>query len=155
TADVSDRGQLAETVRATRTRFGAIHGVIHTAGVYGQGAMWERAASAVAATWAPKVAGTRALAEALAGEEPDFLVLCSSLASLRPVAGQADYCAANAFLDAWAGDYARRTGTRAISIAWGMWQEVGMMGHASIAAAQQQSVRDEIAREGWQDAGVA
>lgn len=155
TADVSDPAQLAQAVRAARERFGAIHGAIHTAGVYGQGAMWERSAAAVAETWAPKIAGTVALAEALAGETLDFLVLCSSLASLRPVAGQADYCAANAFLDAWAGEHARRTGTRTISIAWGMWQELGMMGHASIATAQQQSVRDEIAREGWQDAGVA
>ncbi|HVU25272.1 MAG TPA: SDR family NAD(P)-dependent oxidoreductase [Opitutus sp.] len=155
TADVSDRASVAQAVDAVRRRFGAIHGVIHTAGVYGQGAMWERPEAAVRAIWAPKVAGTLALAEALRGEKLDFLVLCASLAASRPVAGQADYCAANAFLDAWAGEQARRTGIRTISIEWGMWQELGMMEHASIAAAQKQSVRDEIAREGWHDSGVA
>jgi NADPH:quinone reductase-like Zn-dependent oxidoreductase/NADP-dependent 3-hydroxy acid dehydrogenase YdfG/acyl carrier protein len=155
TADVSDRASLAKAVEKARQRFGAIHGVIHTAGVYGQGAMWERPEAAVRVTWAPKVAGTLALAEPLRDEKPDFLVLCASLAASRPVAGQADYCAANAFLDAWAGEQARRTGTRTISIEWGMWQELGMMEHASIAAAQKQSVRDEILREGWQDAGIA
>jgi acyl transferase domain-containing protein/predicted O-methyltransferase YrrM/acyl carrier protein len=155
TADVSDRGQLAAAVRAARERFGDIHGAIHTAGVYGQGAMWERPETAVRATWAPKVTGTLALAEALRGEKLDFLVLCASLAASRPVAGQADYSAANAFLGAWAGEHARRTGIRTISIEWGMWQELGMMEHASIAAAIQRSVRDEIAREGWQEAGVA
>ncbi len=155
TADVSDRTQIAAAVGAARERFGALHGVIHTAGVYGQGAMWERPEAAVRATWAPKVAGTLELAEALRSEKLDFLVLCASLAASRPVAGQADYCAANAFLGAWAGEHARRTGTRTISVEWGMWQELGMMEHASIAPALQQAVRDEIAREGWRDAGIA
>lgn len=154
TADVSDRASLEKAVEAARGRFGVIHGVIHTAGVYGQGAMWERSEAAVRATWAPKVAGTLRLADVLRGEKLDFLVLCASLAASQPVAGQADYCAANVFLGAWAQEHARRTGTRTISIEWGMWQELGMMEHASIAAAQKQSVRDEIRREGWQDAGV-
>ncbi|ACB75252.1 type I polyketide synthase [Opitutus terrae] len=154
-ADVSNAVQVAHAVKTAREHFGAVHGVFHTAGVYDQGVMWERSPSAIDATLAPKVDGTLALSEALAGERLDLFVVCSSLASLRPVAGQVDYAAANAFLDAWAGEHARRTRTRTISIAWGMWQELGMMEHASIAPAQQQAVRDEIAREGWAQAGIA
>ncbi len=154
TADAGDPGQMARAVCAARERFGAIHGVIHTAGVYGQGVMWERDMAAVDAVWSPKVGGVQALTSALAGESVDFIVLCSSLAAWRPVPGQADYAAANAFLDAWAGEHARRTGIRTISIGWGMWQELGMMGHASIPETQQQAVRAEIVREGWREAGV-
>lgn len=154
-ADVADPASMQAVMRQVRARFGAVHGVIHTAGGYGQGLIWDRQPPQVEATFAPKLAGVRVLEQVLAGEPLDFLMLCSSLAALRPVPGQIDYCAANAFLDAFAADYSRRTGTRAISIGWGMWQELGMMDHAAVAPALKQEVRDEIAREGWQEAGVA
>jgi acyl carrier protein len=82
---------------------------------------------AVASTvLAPKVAGTQALADAI-GESPlDFFVLCSSTASVLGGAGQVDYCAANAYLDAFANDYAKRTGTFTVAVNWDAWQEVGM-----------------------------
>jgi acyl transferase domain-containing protein len=154
-ADVADLAQMQAVVARARARFGAIHGVIHTAGVYGQGLIWDRPRAAIEATLAPKLAGGRVLEQMFAREKLDCLILCSSLAALRPVAGQVEYAAANAWLDAFAADFTRRTGTRAISIGWGMWQELGMMHHASVPPAQQQAVRDEIAREGWHDAGVA
>jgi acyl transferase domain-containing protein/NADPH:quinone reductase-like Zn-dependent oxidoreductase/predicted O-methyltransferase YrrM/acyl carrier protein len=153
-ADVADQEQMARVVARAKERFGTIHGVLHTAGVYGQGLMAERSRAVIEATLAPKVAGVQALAWALDGLRPDFVMLCSSLASFRPVAGQVDYCAANAFLDAWATEHTRRTGVRTISVAWGMWQELGMMEHPAIAAAQQTAVRAEIVRAGWQSAGV-
>jgi acyl transferase domain-containing protein/NADPH:quinone reductase-like Zn-dependent oxidoreductase len=153
-ADVAAEGQLARVVELAKERFGTIHGVLHTAGVYGQGLMSERDRAAVEATLAPKMAAVQALGRALDGLRPDFLLLCSSLASFRPVAGQVDYCAANAFLDAWAAEHTRRTDVRTISVAWGMWQELGMMEHPAVGTAQQQAVRAEIAREGWQSAGV-
>ncbi|MBO1350237.1 MAG: KR domain-containing protein [Hormoscilla sp. GUM202] len=39
--------------------------------------------------------------------------------------GQVDYCAANAFLDAFA-QYKTAKGTFTVSIDWDAWQEVGM-----------------------------
>jgi acyl transferase domain-containing protein/NADP-dependent 3-hydroxy acid dehydrogenase YdfG len=154
-ANVADPVQMRTVAEQARARFGGIHGVIHTAGVYGQGVIWDRSRRESEAVLAPKLRGGRVLEEIFGGEKLDFLVLCASLASVRPEPGQVDYCAANAFLDAFAADFTRRTGTRAISISWGMWQELGMMDHAAIAPAQRQAVRDEIAREGWGAAGVA
>ena len=48
-----------------------------------------------------KVAGTANLQE-LVGDEPDFVAFTSALATVLGGLGQADYCGANAFLDAFA-----------------------------------------------------
>jgi thioesterase domain-containing protein/ketosteroid isomerase-like protein len=71
-----------------------------------------------------KVDGTLALDAALAGVRHDFLFLCSSLTALAGVYGQADYAAANAFLDAFAvkTDSPNR---RVVSVNWDGWSEVG------------------------------
>lgn len=153
-ADVANAASMAAAVQQARARFGEIHGVIHTAGVYGQGLIWDRSRAAAEATLAPKVTGVRVLEEIFAGQRLDFLLLCSSLAALKPVAGQVDYCAANAFLDAFAVEHTRRTGTPTTAIGWGVWQELGMMEHPDVPDAVKQAARDEIERAGWRDAGV-
>lgn len=154
TADVADGAQLKAVFARAREKFGAIHGAIHTAGVLGQGLIHDATPTRAATTLAAKVAGTRALAAALENERLDFLLLCSSLAAFTPVLGQVEYCAANAFLDAFAVEHGRRTGTRTIAIDWGVWQELGMIERATLPEAAKQAVRDEIAREGWHDVGV-
>ncbi len=126
-ADVADAGQFGAAVAQVRERFGPINGVIHTAGVPGSGLVQLLKHDAAASVLAPKVNGTRVI-EQLFGEEPlDFLVLCSSRSSILGGFGQADYCAANAFLDSFAHDFAARTGTTTISINWDAWSEVGML----------------------------
>jgi acyl carrier protein len=47
--------------------------------------------------------------------------------------GQADYCAANNFLDAFAHRAASRNGTFTTSINWDTWQEVGMAVNAAVS----------------------
>jgi hypothetical protein len=90
-----------------------------------------------AAVLAPKVAGTLALEAALDAEAPEaeVVVLFSSVTSITGGGpGQADYCAANAFLDAFAtaraaAPHPRR---RTVSVSWGEWQwdawEAGLEG---------------------------
>jgi hypothetical protein len=46
------------------------------------------------------------------------------LAALLPVAGQIDYCGANAFLDAFAHSAATRSRCRYLAINWDDWREV-------------------------------
>lgn len=124
-ADVADRAAMAEVVSHVRERFGGIDGVIHAAGVPGGAMIQRQTTEGAARVLAPKVEGAQVLDELLRDNPPDFMVLCSSLASVRGGFGQGDYCAANAYLDAfaWARDGRR---TRVVSLNWGAWAEVGM-----------------------------
>ncbi len=147
--DVTDRGQMAAVRDAARQRFGAVHGVFHAAGIAGGGLLATRTREQAAAVLAPKVAGTRVVAEvfgAVAGEAGeagalDLLVLFSSLNALTGGIGQADYAAANAFQDAFAAAAAAApatppiTGrTRVVSINWDAWQGAGMASAADLPA---------------------
>jgi len=124
--DVAAADQVREAVAAVRERFGAIHGVIHAAGLAGGGVIQLKAAHTAAAVLAPKRRGTRCLEAALRGTPLDFFVLCSSTIALAGGLGQVDYCAANSFLDAFAHGAAAAGGPPTVSINWGAWEEVGM-----------------------------
>ena len=58
----------------------------------------------------------------------DFFALFSSVSSLLAPAGQVDYAAANAFLDAFA---VSRHNARVVAINWGPWSDVGMAARTS------------------------
>jgi acyl transferase domain-containing protein/thioesterase domain-containing protein/acyl carrier protein len=129
-ADVTNTAQMKAAVRSARARYGALHGVLHTAGVLADGVIQLKDALVAASVLAPKVQGTLALEAALADDKHapalDFLMLFSSISAFAGLAGQIDYAAANAFLDATAqARYARGEG-HTIAVDWSQWQEVGM-----------------------------
>jgi thioesterase domain-containing protein/acyl carrier protein len=98
--------------------------------VLADGVIQLKDASVAASVLAPKVQGTLALEAALADDKHaptlDFLMLFSSISAFAGLAGQIDYAAANAFLDAYAqARYARGDG-HTIAVDWSQWQEVGM-----------------------------
>ena len=123
-ADVGHPRQMHQVMDAIQTRFDQLHGVIHAAGVPGGGIIQLKTRGEAERVMAPKVAGALALDEALADLDLDFVALCSSLASVLGGAGQVDYCAANAFLDAFA--HANAGKRRVVAINWDRWREVGM-----------------------------
>ena len=124
-ADVSDLGQMRAVVEEACRRLGAIHGVVHAAGVPGGGLIPLATRESVEVALAAKVRGTLVLDALFAGTDLDFLVLCSSLKTVLPRPGSMNYCAANAFLDAFA-QARRRRGRFTVAIAWDTWREAGM-----------------------------
>ncbi len=125
-ADVSDRQQMEEAFSSAEARFGEIHGVIHSAGVAPGGVIQLKTREMAERVLAPKVTGTLVLEALLKERRPDFVVLCSSLASVLGVPGQVDYCAANAFQDAFARRRAGAAGPFVLSLNWDTWREAGM-----------------------------
>lgn len=125
-ADVADAGQLQAAVATARACFGRIDGVIHAAGEVSSGLMTTKADETIARVFAPKVQGMQALQTVFRDEALDFMVLCSSLATIAGGLSKIDYCAANAYLDASAQVAYREGRYPVISINWDSWREVGM-----------------------------
>ncbi|MCM3133479.1 SDR family NAD(P)-dependent oxidoreductase [Paenibacillus polysaccharolyticus] len=129
TTDVADPLQLGQTLEQLRNQFGRIRGIIHAAGVGSTQHADEMTEQEFTAMLAPKVAGTRLLDQLTVSDQPDFLVLFSSVATLFGSAGQAAYAAANAYQDAYA-PLRNRKGLRTITINWTTWKQVGMASRA-------------------------
>ena len=127
-ADVTDPAAMREVLAQAERRFGAVHGVIHAAGVPGGGLLQGKSREAAERILAPKVRGALVLSDLFAGSELDLFVLTSSITVLLPQVGQADYVAANAFLDAFATvrSQSGQAGQGTTSIGWDAWRETGM-----------------------------
>ena len=122
---VADRAALGRVFAELQARGAAVAGVVHAAGVVEDGVLVGQAWPAFERVLAAKVDGAWNLHE-LTRERPlDFFVLFSSVAGTLGSPGQANYAAANAFLDGLA-RLRRRAGLPAQSVAWGPWAEIGM-----------------------------
>ncbi|MEM7356085.1 MAG: condensation domain-containing protein, partial [Acidobacteriota bacterium] len=123
-ADMADPGAAQEVVDGTVARFGALHGVIHAAGVVGERAFHPLATTGRSESeeqFRPKVYGLYALASALADRQLDFCLLTSSLSAVLGGLGFAAYAAANAFADAYVQWRNRDAGTPWLSVDWDGW----------------------------------
>jgi NAD(P)-dependent dehydrogenase (short-subunit alcohol dehydrogenase family)/acyl carrier protein len=121
-ADVADYQEMRAAVDRARERFGRIHGVIHAAGVPGAGLIQLKTIEKAAEVLYPKVNGALVLQRVFQGEPLDFIALYSTNTSIIGGLGQVDYCAANAFLDAFAHSHTIRSGVPTVSIDWCAWQ---------------------------------
>ncbi len=123
--DVNDAVQVRETLEAVRREVGPIVGVIHAAGIAGEGFLATKERAVYESVLAPKVTGTWNLHEATLGDDLGFFVMASSRSCLTGAPGQTDYTAANAYLNAFA-HYRRARGLPALAICWNAWAGVGM-----------------------------
>ncbi|MCC2682314.1 MAG: Beta-ketoacyl synthase [Nitrosospira multiformis] len=129
-ADVTNQAELKAAATQACEHFGAINGVIHSAGEVGTGLISVKTEEMVAKVFAPKIQGTRALQAVFRDVPLDFMLLCSSLATIAGGLSKVDYCAANAYLDAVARGATRSADSDStfpvISVNWDGWRDVGM-----------------------------
>jgi NAD(P)-dependent dehydrogenase (short-subunit alcohol dehydrogenase family)/acyl carrier protein len=123
--DVSNAGQLEALLSEIRRDMSPLAGVIHSAGVVRDGILDNLKWPDFEAVMAPKLEGGSNLQRALNGADLDFFVLFSSIASMMGSPGQANYSAANAFLDSLS-QYRSKLGMPVLSINWGPWSEIGL-----------------------------
>ncbi|MFT7691649.1 MAG: acyl transferase domain-containing protein/acyl carrier protein [Candidatus Latescibacterota bacterium] len=122
--DVADGGQVAQLVEYIEAELPPVRGVIHAAGLLDDGVLAAQTPERFARVMEPKVQGAWNLHEHTVHWSLDFFVLFSSATALLGSPGQANYAAANAFLDALA-VYRRARDLPALSISWGAWSQIG------------------------------
>lgn len=125
-ADVANEKQMQQVITEALAKFGEINGVIHAAGNGDTNLISATDSNFVDEMFAAKVIGTQLLVESLANQPLDFMVLCSSLASIAGGLAKAAYAAANAYLDGIAQFYAQKNNFPVIAVNWDSWREVGM-----------------------------
>ena len=128
-ADVADEEQMRSALSLADERFGAVHGVIHAAGITSGKSVVHPIAEIgqeeSELQFAPKVHGLRVLEKVLAGRELDFCLLFSSNASVLGGLGTVAYSAANHFMDAFASARSGDGGVPWISANWDAWPADG------------------------------
>ncbi len=124
-ADVSDLQQMQKLILSLRDQFGKLDGVVHGAGVAGDGFIIHKDIKKFRTVIDTKTKGTWILDELTRVDNPDFFMVFSSLASMLAEPGQGDYTAANCYLDSFV--YTKSDSpTVKIAIDWPAWKETGM-----------------------------
>nr|CCC21123.1 type-I polyketide synthases [Streptomyces himastatinicus ATCC 53653] len=146
--DVGRREDVEQAVRAITRDHGSLDGIVHAAGVLRDGYLLTKDAAELPAVLEPKVRGAVHLDAATRDLALDFFAVFSSVAGVYGNPGQADYAAANTFLDAFAHhrqalvDVGERTG-RTVAVSWPLWADGGM----TVDAVTRESMRRQ---RGWE-----
>lgn len=130
--DIGDVGTFREFMGKIQKEYGSLNGIIHCAGVVKDNFIIKKSAEEFAKVLMPKVSGIVNLDEATKEMQAlDFFVVFSSVVGVIGNVGQADYAAANAFMDRYAKyrEELKKVGKRfgrTVSIIWPLWAEGGM-----------------------------
>ncbi|MER6789559.1 type I polyketide synthase [Streptomyces sp. NPDC000658] len=123
--DTADRAALAAVLADVPAEH-PVTAVVHIAGVVDDGVLTTLTPDRVDTVLRPKVDAAQHLHELTADLDLTHFVLFSSGVGAFGGAGQANYAAANAFLDALA-HRRRAAGLPATSLAWGLWETAAGM----------------------------
>ena len=139
-ADAADANAMGRTVAEIEASFGRINGVLHIAGVASQTIIQRKTPQRMEDVISGKADGAAVLYNIFHEKPCDFMALFSSVATALEEVGQADYLAANAYLDALADQL-----PGAVSINWDAWNQSGMAANAQLPdelrAAHQQRLK--------------
>ena len=124
--DITDRAALTAVLKRAKTELAPLRGIVHAATVIDDGLIRNLDAARIQKVLAPKIDGARHL-DALTRETAlDFFVLYSSATTLFGNPGQANYVAANHWLEAFAANR-RAAGLPATCVRWGAIEDVGFL----------------------------
>ncbi|NEC91814.1 type I polyketide synthase [Streptomyces sp. SID12501] len=140
--DIGDRAAVSALLDRLAADGHRLTGIVHCAGTVDDGVLTSLTPDRLDPVLHAKAHGARHLHELTRGLDLHHFVLFSSASATFGAAGQANYCAANAYLDALA---ERRTadGLPAVSIAWGLWEE-----NSGMTAALGERDRERLRRTG-------
>ncbi|MGE0418218.1 MAG: L-histidine N(alpha)-methyltransferase, partial [Acetobacteraceae bacterium] len=151
--DLNDRAGLERALTAIRGQLGRLHGVLHLARTVEDALLVRKSPDSMARVMAAKVEGTITLDEALAQEELDWFVLCSSLAAWLGLAGGGDYALACAFQNGFARlrqqrvERGERFG-RTVAICWPQWRHDRYLNDAKLRRLAAEGLQTIDARDG-------
>ncbi|TSD89685.1 SDR family NAD(P)-dependent oxidoreductase [Mycobacterium sp. KBS0706] len=124
--DVTDRAACEKLLAGLERRHGPLRGIIHAAMVLDDGLLRDLDAARIERVLAPKIKGAIHLDLVSRTREPDYFVLFSSATTLIGNPGQANYVAANAYLEALARTR-RAQGLPALAVSWGAIADAGVL----------------------------
>ncbi|MBT2787336.1 MULTISPECIES: type I polyketide synthase [unclassified Halomonas] len=124
--DITDRAALADVLERAKGELAPLRGIVHAATVIDDGLIRNLDAERIQKVLAPKIDGARHLDALTRETELDFFVLYSSATTLFGNPGQANYVAANHWLEAFAANR-RAAGLPATCVRWGAIEDVGFL----------------------------
>jgi 1-acyl-sn-glycerol-3-phosphate acyltransferase len=140
--DAGDENDVRRMLDEIRRTMPPLRGIVHGAMVLDDAMLAQLTPERLRSVLWPKVGGAWNLHRLTETDELDFFVMFSSVASLLGMRGQANYAAANLFLDALA-PYRRARGLPALTVNWGALSDVGYV-------ARHQEVMEHLQRQGLQ-----
>lgn len=156
--DVIDQLKMAEVIEDVKNTRGAIHGVVHAAGVVNPSfaKLLQKDLTEIEDVLYPKVKGTLIVDELTKDQPLKFFVTLSSVSASKKSwsAGLGDYAAANAFLNS----YSMYRGMsespgRSLSMNYSLWDDCGMgslFGDLSVLTVKAQKLQPLSAKEASQ-----